>query len=158
MTHGNNIEKDLPTGETAVIFLPETDGLREVDLRDYYANQQNFMLLEVRGCGESAPCQPGSDFERLFNSMFPACGRLLGEEFLHGQVFDILSVLKLLKANGCREVTLIAEGAMCAAAEAAAVRSAIPVRLKLRNPSVSRKTFLLNPRTELPLAHHIFEY
>ena len=157
-TFGSNIQKCLPTGETAVIFLPESDGLGEVDLRDYYANQQNFMLLEVRGCGESAPCQPGSDFERLFNSMFPACGRLIGEEFLHGQIFDILAVLKLLKANGCREVTLIAEGAMCAAAEAAAVRSAIPVRLKLRNPSVSRKTFLLNPRAELPLSHHIFEY
>jgi hypothetical protein len=156
-TFGKNIAKNLPSGETAVIYLPETDGLREVDLRDYYANRQNFMILEVRGCGESAPCQMGSDFSRLFNSMYSVSGRLLGEEFLHGQILDILSVLKLLKANGCREVTLIAEGAMCAAAEAAAERSLIPVRLKLRNSAVSRKAFLLNPKAELPISHQLFE-
>ena len=157
-TFGKNVNKCLPSAETAVIFLPATDGFREVDLRDYQTNRKNFMILEVRGSGESAPCQPGSDFEKLFNSIPPVCGRLLGEEFLHGQIFDILSVLKLLKNNGCREVTLIAEGAMCAAAEAAAERSSIPVRLKLRNPAVDRKTFLRDPKAELPQSHHLFEY
>ncbi|MBE6393915.1 MAG: hypothetical protein E7044_07675 [Lentisphaerae bacterium] len=157
-TFGKTIAKNLPSNETAVIFLPGTDGLKEVDLRDYHAYRQNFMVLEVRGCGESAPCQTNSDFSQLFNSMSSVCGRLLGEEFLHGQIYDILAVLKLLKANGCREVTLIAEGAMCAAAEAAAECSPLPVRLKLRNPVVSRKNFLADPKAVLPLSHHLFEH
>lgn len=154
---GKDIEKRFPSGETAVIFLPEADGLRETDLRDYQANPQNFYLLEVRGCGESRPCQVDSDLSGLFGILYPAYGRMLGETFLHGQIRDVIAVLKLLKKHGCREVVLIAEGAMCAVAEAAAERSPVTLRLKLRNPSVGRKKFLLDPKAVLPPAHCLFE-
>ncbi|MBQ9336639.1 MAG: acetylxylan esterase [Lentisphaeria bacterium] len=155
---GKDIEKRFPALETAVIFLPQNDGLREADLRDYHDNRQNFMILEVRGCGESRPCRPGSGLSGLFESLYPACGRMLGEEFLHGQVRDIIAVLKLLKKHGTREVTLIAEGAMCAPAEAAAGSSPVTVRLRLRDRVIGRKTFLLDPEAVLPPSHHLFEH
>ena len=156
-TFGKEIEKRFPTGETAVIFLPENDGLQETDLRDFHENPQNFYLLEVRGCGESRPCQAESDLSGLFGMMYPACGRMLGEEFLHGQVRDVIAVLKLLKTRGCRETVLIAEGSMCTVAEAAAERSPVTVRLKTRNPSPGRKKYLLDPKAVLPAAHLLFE-
>ncbi|MBR4666941.1 MAG: prolyl oligopeptidase family serine peptidase, partial [Lentisphaeria bacterium] len=154
---GKDIEKRFPSGETAVIFLPEADGLRETDLRDYHANPQNFYLLEVRGCGECRPCPVESDLDCLFAALYPAYSRMLGEPFLHGQVRDVIAVLKLLKKHGCREVVLIAEGAMCAVAEAAAERSPVTLRLKLRNPSIGRKKYLLDPKAVLPAAHLLFE-
>ena len=111
----------------------------------------------MRGCGESRPCQVESDLSCLFGSLYPAYGRMLGETFLHGQIRDVIAVLKLLKNHGCREVVLIAEGAMCAVAEAAAERSPVTLRLKLRNPSMGRKKFLLDPKAVLPPAHCLFE-
>ena len=65
--------------------------------------------------------------------------------------------MKLLKNHGCPEVVLIAEGSMCAVAEAAAERSPVTVRLKTRNPSPGRKKFLLDPKAVLPAAHLLFE-
>ena len=146
---GKDIEKRFPALETAVIFLPEDDGIRETDLRDYRENPQNYFVLEVRGCGESRPCQPECDLNAIFQALYPACGRMLGEEFLHGQVRDVVSTLKLLKKHGVREVTLIAGGTMCAVAAAAAELSPVRVQLKLKYPPIGRKTFLLDPKAVL---------
>ena len=152
----SGIEYNLPSGETAVVFLPENDGIREMDLRDYRRSRENFFILEVRGCGESLPCRPECDLREIFHSLYPACGRLLGKEFLHGQIRDILAAIKLLRKHGVMEITLIAEGAMCVPAAAAAELSQAAIRLEMRNPSISRKKFLLDPKAKLPPPHDLF--
>ena len=121
-----------------------------MDLRDYNSNKQNFFLLEVRGCGESKACPLKNDRGEYYRLLYSACGRMLGEELLRGQIRDIVSTLKLLKKHGFREVVLIADGSMCVAASAAAELSPIAVRLKLKNPPVGWEKFLLSREAVLP--------
>ena len=148
---GKDWEMRFPSWETAVIFLPEKDGIQEMDLRDYNSNKQNFFLLEVRGCGESKVCSLKNARDGYYRTLYSACGRMLGEEFLRGQIRDIVSTLKLLKKHGFREVVLIAEGSMYVAASAAAELSPLAVRLKLKNPPVGWEKFLLSQEAVLPL-------
>ncbi len=125
----SKVEKNLPRMETAVLFLPEADGLREVDLKAFRLDPENFYILELRGVGETLPARPESDVYSLFTRLYAACSLLFGDEIFLGRVRDLLSCLALFRELGTREVTVLASGKMRDVA--AAARPFSPVKLQL---------------------------
>lgn len=144
------VEKTLPHQETAVLFLPEQDGLREVDLRAFRRDPENFYILELRGCGETMPSRPESDVYELFTKLYASNAFLFGDEMFLCHVRDLLSALTLFKEQGIKEVVVLAAEKQCAVAAAAAAFSPVKLQLPFAVEENLWKKFLDSP--ELPLS------
>ena len=82
------------------LFLPDVDGFTEVQNLQTMAGCEDFWVLDVRGLGfqRALPSEPYT----LYGHDYMAAGHavLFGETLLGDRVRDVLSTLRLLKAEG----------------------------------------------------------
>jgi len=97
----------LAPGKKAVLYLPNLDSQSELDDAETMANTGNFWTFDPRGLGEGA-FTPDDPFE-LYGHEYMYTGHALmyGGSLLGLRVFDVLSAVQLLRAEGAREIHLV---------------------------------------------------
>lgn len=96
--------------------------------------------MDVRGLGLSTPgtCGGGDLFQPYgADFMYAVHGQMLAEPYLGRRVHDLLCVLDLLEANGCREVHLAGRGLGSIIGAFAACLHGVVRRVTLRNAPAS---------------------
>ncbi len=103
--------------DEVVLYIPHLSSEAELNAGVECEYNKDAILagLDVRGVGESTPLtcnRYDDDFFSAYNFDFfyAAHGMMLGEPYVGGKVFDILSTIKLLKHCGTKRIHLIGRG------------------------------------------------
>jgi len=139
MVYANRTQEDIyhiPSGEKAVLYVPNRDSFSELETNPYPADW-NVFGIDYRGIGETMPngCdQIYHDFDSFyqFDYHYASISLLLGESYLGGRVRDVISACKLLHACGNKEILLTADGIGRIPALLAAFLCDEPVKIRLR--------------------------
>ncbi|HHX40135.1 MAG TPA: hypothetical protein GX715_09240 [Armatimonadetes bacterium] len=97
----------LSPAASAVLYLPNFDSQQELERADALAGVDDFWSLDVRGLGEGL--YHLEDLYRLYGHDYMAAGHavLYGEALLGARVRDVLAAVRLLRAEGAKEVHLV---------------------------------------------------
>jgi dienelactone hydrolase len=97
----------LNPAASAVLYLPNFDSQQELERGGALASLDDFWMLDVRGLGEGL--YDLKDLYRLYGHDYMAAGHavLYGETLLGARVRDVLAAVRLLRAEGAKEVHLI---------------------------------------------------
>lgn len=111
----------MAPGEKATLYLPNLDSQGELEDAETMAGVGDFWTLDPRGLGEGAftPDDPLELYGHEY--MYTGQALLYGESLLGARVFDVLSAVRLLQAEGAREIHLVGgkQGAVLALLAAA---------------------------------------
>ena len=142
----------LPERRSAIVFVPhlgsEEDVAAGLDPRAkemFAVDVRGMGLSQARTCGDSNFFSPyGSDY------MYAMLGQMLDEPYLGRRVHDVLSVLDLMAANGCKDVHLAGRGLGAITATFAGCLHTVVKRVTLHNAPTSYGDMMRHPVTEWP--------
>lgn len=142
----------LPAREHTVVFVPHLAS--EEDVREGLApKKQEVFAVDVRGMGLTRALTCGVEqFFHPYGSdyMYAVHGQMLGEPYLGRRVHDLLCVLDLLAANGCRDINLIGRGLGAVTSAFAACLHPAVKRVALHNAPPSYGGMMRHPVCEWP--------
>ncbi len=148
---------NIPGGDgmAALLYIPHLDADREIAPVLSSAGGMRVFALDIRGIGEMTPSgcdQYSRDFfgDYLFDYHYNSLGILMGRPYLGGKVRDILCALELLKAHGCADITLMANGMGAVPALLAAAVAQFPGRVVLASAPSSWQSMAEKPYTKWP--------
>ena len=162
--------------ETAELFIPHRDALSEIKLGKTEGAYR--YALDMRGVGQLTPgsCNMQRNVLEYHWNMpdsltlydqhgraafgyygcdyhYWACGSMLGDPFTAGRVRDVLGAMKLLAANGVKEIRLVANGqGGIPAALAALYFKDCPVTVKWIDPPPSFESLMRLDVVPLPFS------
>ena len=148
----------LPKVDSAALYISHMSGRDEMEagIGELEIDVPLF-ALDVRGTGDSIPltCNRGDDYFHPYQAdyFYAAHGIMLDKAYLGGKVKDVLSAIKLLKANGTKEIKLIGRGLGAIVAAFAAVLSEDVNTVTLINAPVSYQQMIEDVMTYWPLSH-----
>jgi len=111
----------MSPGETATLYLPNLDSQQELERAETMPNTGDFWTLDPRGLGEGL-FQLDDPLELYGHDyMYTGHALMYNEPLLGARVFDVLSAVQLLRAEGSREIHLVGrkQGAVLALLAAA---------------------------------------
>ena len=94
-----------PRAQT-VLYLPNIDSQQELDHPETMAGVDDFWMLDVRGLGEGLFTIDDPYMLCGHDSMLSGHALLYNETLLGSRVGDVLSAIRLLRAEGAREIQL----------------------------------------------------
>lgn len=111
----------LNPGASATLYLPNIDSQQELERAETMGEADDFWTLDVRGLGEGlfTPDDPYAFYGHDY--LVTGHAVLYGESLLGDRVRDVLATLRLLRAEGAREIRLVGrkQGAVLALLAAA---------------------------------------
>lgn len=106
---------DIPKENKITVYLPHLSTIEDIEqkLTDKFIPDEMFFSYDFRGIGESLPvtCNMDDFFSPYGSNYFYAStGLMLGEQFLGRKIYDVLSLILLLKKKGYKEINLAGRG------------------------------------------------
>jgi dienelactone hydrolase len=142
----------LPARRRAVLYVPHTSSEGEA-AKGQAPRVAELWAVDVRGIGlcMAETCATREFFHPYGSDyMYAVHGQMLNEPLLGRRVHDLLSVLDLLQAHGCREVELVGRGLGAITAAFAACLHRVVKRVTLLNAPTSYADMMEHPVTEWP--------
>jgi len=100
----------MDPGKKVTLYLPNVCSQTELANRNILKGRDDYWILDTRGQGESA-FTPEDVFSPYGQDYAYAGHALLyGEELLGDRLFDVLSTVNLLRAEGARQIHLVGRG------------------------------------------------
>ena len=102
----------FPQREEVTLYVAHLNAFEEMQKIKEYSGL--LAALDVRGIGQSRPlsCSRREDYFDYYDSdyFYDATGKLLDQPYLGGKVRDLRRTVALLRANGCKKLTIKAHG------------------------------------------------
>ncbi len=141
--------------ENCVVYVPHLSSLQDVAADATPVKPDLLFAVDVRGMGQTRAltCNDTDFFAAYGNDYFYASyGLMLGRPCLGRRTLDLLTVLDLLEAEGCREVHLAGRGLGALTAAFAAVLHPLVTRVTLKNALLSFYELTQAPVQSWPLS------
>ncbi len=148
----------FPECPQATIYVPHLSAAAEVS-KGMAPKAEPLFAVEVRGIGQlAARTCAETDFFAPYGSdyMYAAHAQMLGQSYCGLRVHDLLSVLDLFQANGCRSVHLVGRGLGSIWATLAACLHRLVKRVTLHNALLSYHELTQVPVYAWPLSSLVF--
>jgi pimeloyl-ACP methyl ester carboxylesterase len=153
----------FPEAAAATLYVPHRSSLKEVilGLAPPVPAEPIQFALDVRGMGQltARTCKDsGDDFFHYYHSdyLYANHGLMLNESYCGRRVHDLLSVLDLFQANGCRRLHLVGRGMGAITSACAAVLHPLVSEVTLHNALLSYHELTQTPRYAWPLSAMVF--
>ena len=145
----------FPKFKSVQLYLPHLSSRDDIVSGEVLHGKGPFLALDVRGMGQTKAltCDDDNFFSPYGNDYFYASyAAMFGEPYLGRRVHDLVTILELLRSEGCREVHLMGRGLGALTATFAACLHPLVKRVTLKNALLSYYELTQAPFQGWPLS------